>query len=69
MATVKDLMNRNESEKYSFKEALKEGIHQRKFLLDSMLPEQDTDDEDITYDAAESTEEEVEMNSIVSKQN
>ena len=68
MATVKDLMNRKDSEKYSFKEALKEGIHQRKFLLDSMLPEQDTYDDDITYDAAESTEEE-EMNSSVSKQN
>ena len=67
MATVKDLMNRNENEKYSFKEALKEGIHQRKFLLDSMLPEQDTDDEDGTNDTVETTEEE-EMDSNVSKQ-
>ena len=56
-------MNRNESEKFSFKEALKEGIRQRKFLLDSMLPEVPTDDEDATDEGAESTEE-VEMGSI-----
>ena len=68
MTTVKELMNRNESEKFSFKEALKEGIRQRKFLLDSMLSEVPTDDEDATDDAAESTAE-VEMDSSVSTQN
>ena len=56
-------MNRNESEKFSFKEALKEGIRQRKFLLDSMLKEVPADDEEATDEDAESTEEE-EMDNV-----
>ena len=63
MTTVKELMNRNESEKFSFKEALKEGIRQRKFLLDSMLKEVAVDDEEATDEDAESTEE-VEMDNV-----
>ena len=63
MTTVKELMNRNESEKFSFKEALKEGIRQRKFLLDSMLKEVAVDDEEATDEDAESTEEE-EMDNV-----
>ena len=63
MTTVKELMNRNESEKFSFKEALKEGIRQRKFLLDSMLKEVPADDEEATDEGAESTEEE-EMDNV-----
>merc|ERR1712102_179820 len=60
MTTVKELMNRNESEKFSFKEALKEGIRQRKFLLDSMLKEIAVDDEEATDEDDECTEEEEE---------
>ena len=56
-------MNRNESEKFSFKEALKEGVRQRKFLLDSMLKEVAADDEESTDEGAESTEEE-EMDNV-----
>ena len=63
MTTVKELMNRNESEKFSFKEALKEGIRQRKFLLDSMMKEVAVDDEEATDEDAESTEEE-EMDNV-----
>ena len=64
MTTVKELMNRNESEKFSFKEALKEGIRQRKFLLDSMMKEVAVDDEEATDEDAESTEEEEEMDNV-----
>lgn len=49
MATVNDLMNRNEREKYSFEEALKEGIRQRKFILDGLFP----DDSDSKSDEEE----------------
>ena len=34
MATVDELLNRSDRKKYSFHEARKEGIRQRKYLLD-----------------------------------
>ena len=48
MSTVRNLMNTNEDEKWSFREALEEGIKKRKYLLDgkyqSWIKATDTDD-------------------------